>query len=116
MSAKESSTRRYQTAVLAPAAVMTPTMTTTEQNVESLQAENARLKSDMAELAASMLEVIRISDRKTDVWDVAKAILAKVARAQTAEQPEHVMCPNCVTPWKCNGPHVPEQPEHTERE
>lgn len=18
------------------------------------------------------------------------------------------MCPNCVTPWKCNGPHVPE--------
>ena len=19
------------------------------------------------------------------------------------------MCPNCVTPWKCNGPHLPEQ-------
>lgn len=18
------------------------------------------------------------------------------------------MCPNCVTPWKCNGPHIPE--------
>jgi hypothetical protein len=20
------------------------------------------------------------------------------------------MCPNCVTPWKCNGPHIPEDP------
>jgi hypothetical protein len=19
------------------------------------------------------------------------------------------MCPNCVTPWKCNGPHIPEE-------
>lgn len=18
------------------------------------------------------------------------------------------MCPNCITPWKCNGPHIPE--------
>lgn len=21
--------------------------------------------------------------------------------------PEDYMCPNCVTPWKCNGPHIP---------
>lgn len=21
------------------------------------------------------------------------------------------MCPNCVTPWKCNGPHVPSERE-----
>lgn len=21
--------------------------------------------------------------------------------------PEDQMCPNCVTPWKCNGPHIP---------
>jgi len=21
------------------------------------------------------------------------------------------MCPNCNTPWKCNGPHIPEEPE-----
>lgn len=20
------------------------------------------------------------------------------------------MCPNCVTPWKCNGPHIPDVP------
>ena len=19
------------------------------------------------------------------------------------------MCPNCITPWKCNGPHLPEK-------
>ena len=24
-----------------------------------------------------------------------------------AAQPEY-MCPNCVSPWKCNGPHIPE--------
>lgn len=23
-----------------------------------------------------------------------------------ASQPEDDMCPNCVTPWKCNGPHL----------
>lgn len=22
------------------------------------------------------------------------------------------MCPNCVTPWKCNGPHVPADPSY----
>jgi len=21
--------------------------------------------------------------------------------------PDQPMCPNCVTPWKCNGPHFP---------
>jgi hypothetical protein len=24
------------------------------------------------------------------------------------------MCPNCVTPWKCNGPHLPESDYDTE--
>jgi hypothetical protein len=23
---------------------------------------------------------------------------------------EQEMCPNCVTPWKCNGPHEPRKP------
>lgn len=32
----------------------------------------------------------------------------------TQPLPEEEMCPNCVTPWKCNGPHVPERtsPSH----
>ena len=21
---------------------------------------------------------------------------------------DEYLCPNCVTPWKCNGPHIPE--------
>lgn len=24
-----------------------------------------------------------------------------------AEADPDYMCPNCVTPWKCNGPHIP---------
>jgi hypothetical protein len=20
---------------------------------------------------------------------------------------QHDMCPNCITPWRCNGPHIP---------
>ena len=25
------------------------------------------------------------------------------------------LCPNCVTPWKCNGPHIPEPAQRDER-
>ena len=25
------------------------------------------------------------------------------------------MCPNCITPWKCNGPHIPETTSDTPR-
>ncbi len=28
--------------------------------------------------------------------------------------PTEYMCPNCVTPWKCNGPHIPDQTPTTE--
>lgn len=24
----------------------------------------------------------------------------------TKDNPDEYMCPNCVTPWKCNGPHI----------
>lgn len=27
---------------------------------------------------------------------------------QAGERAEEYMCPNCNTPWKCNGPHIPE--------
>jgi hypothetical protein len=26
------------------------------------------------------------------------------------------MCPNCVTPWKCNGPHIPEYAKYATEE
>lgn len=25
------------------------------------------------------------------------------------EQDVEQMCPNCLTPWKCNGPHLPDE-------
>lgn len=25
-----------------------------------------------------------------------------------SDYPDQPMCPNCVTPWKCNGPHITE--------
>jgi hypothetical protein len=28
-------------------------------------------------------------------------------RAEASYDPDY-MCPNCVTPWKCNGPHISE--------
>jgi hypothetical protein len=31
--------------------------------------------------------------------------------AQAFNDAEDAMCPNCVTPWKCNGPHLAVQPE-----
>lgn len=33
-------------------------------------------------------------------------IIALVPPGPPAEQPDEYMCPNCVTPWKCNGPHI----------
>lgn len=31
---------------------------------------------------------------------------ALLERRASAADDEEVMCPNCVTPWKCNGPHI----------
>lgn len=36
-------------------------------------------------------------------------------RMEAPEGDPDYMCPNCVTPWKCNGPHIPEVP-HAEDE
>lgn len=39
----------------------------------------------------------------------AAQLRAALATGDDAKEydPEY-MCPNCVTPWKCNGPHIPE--------
>ena len=31
-----------------------------------------------------------------------------ISANKSPEPPDGYMCPNCVTPWKCNGPHIPE--------
>jgi hypothetical protein len=40
---------------------------------------------------------------KLDQW---QTIAEKISAAQVMnDAPDEYMCPNCVTPWKCNGPH-----------
>ena len=31
-------------------------------------------------------------------------------------EPDEPMCPNCVTPWKCNGPHISTDPDEHDPE
>jgi len=45
-------------------------------------------------------------DRAAPFGDRISADLAQ--EASPLYDPEY-MCPNCVTPWKCNGPHIPEE-------
>lgn len=33
---------------------------------------------------------------------------AAAARALAGQPTDDYLCPNCVTPWKCNGPHIPD--------
>lgn len=64
----------------------------------------------------SVREPIECSGCGNDMPDDEQHVLYCDA-CQALEQPYYgddpeydpdYMCPNCVTPWKCNGPHVPE--------
>jgi hypothetical protein len=39
-------------------------------------------------------------------------IWAARQRPAPIEPEDDYMCPNCVTPWKCNGPHIPDVQYH----
>jgi hypothetical protein len=39
--------------------------------------------------------------------EAARFLSALAAEPTEVTPPAEQMCPNCVTPWKCNGPHVP---------
>lgn len=43
---------------------------------------DARLVAAAPDLLASLIEVVRISDRKHDAWDAAKAAIAKATEVQ----------------------------------
>lgn len=48
-------------------------------------------------------------DALAEVEAVYQAEVARLRKQIEDEPPEEdldYMCPNCVTPWKCNGPHV----------
>lgn len=52
---------------------------------------------------------------ETPLADAVGMLLLEVDRLRaflfTNDDPEY-MCPNCVTPWKCNGPHTLPKEEH----
>ena len=46
-----------------------------------------------------------------DVCETCDLLPPEIALDGTPVEPQgdpEYMCPNCVTPWKCNGPHIPE--------
>jgi hypothetical protein len=64
----------------------------------------------------SLLEKISYDETGTCVDDVIEALKQSLAQPQAPVVPEgEYLCPNCVTPWKCNGPHIPEPAQRDER-
>ena len=56
--------------------------------------------------------VADLHDPAHDLWPqlVYAALVARgyaLVPIVSAAEPEDDMCPNCCTPWKCNGPHIP---------
>ena len=47
------------------------------KTIDQLRAENKRLKGINADLLEALKAVVKISDRKHDAWDIAKAVIAK---------------------------------------
>jgi hypothetical protein len=65
----------------------------------------------------SLLEKISYDETGTCVDDVIEALKQSLAQPQAPVVPEdEYLCPNCVTPWKCNGPHIPEPAQRDERD
>lgn len=63
----------------------------------------------------SLLEKISYDETGTCVDDVIEALKQSLAQPQAPVVPEdEYLCPNCVTPWKCNGPHIPEPAQRNE--
>lgn len=52
--------------------------------------------------------------RENDVVAAAELLRAHILAPRTEAVEE--MCPNCVTPWKCNGPHTPPAPQGARQE
>jgi hypothetical protein len=55
--------------------------------------------------------VCQLKRWKPASWDEQSWVespLYDAAQPAAQDHPEEYMCPNCVTPWKCNGPHIPQ--------
>lgn len=96
-----------------------------KQRAEKAMAELAAIKEERLALAKECVEAwesaVEWSGYASDYFrekhgvykdqyrlDNARDRLVMLPQAAIkAAQPEY-MCPNCVSPWKCNGPHIPE--------
>lgn len=71
--------------------------------IEGLERELAEARADIAELNKWQIDGLVTSEWKAR----AERAEAKLTPSPGQDFDEY-MCPNCVTPWKCNGPHIPE--------
>lgn len=62
---------------------------------------------DASKIAAARLAVSELCDPDNTVPHVLllSNFINEVEAAMKVEREDSAMCPNCVTPWKCNGPH-----------
>jgi len=66
------------------------------------------LRDEMAHKAERVVLSAKSFDALLERLKRAGGFDPKVARVLTTPSPwDEDMCPNCVTPWKCNGPHIP---------
>ena len=75
-----------------------------ERRVAALEEAYKRLASQRHSLSEQPVHMEHIfRECPHPDCQAARALLA----AAPSEPPDEYMCPNCVTPWKCNGPHIP---------
>ena len=92
--------------------------------IPAIEQERDALRSRLAE-AGELIDLLAHNDMggrndygyyigwqgKSKEWGIATIRRARTFLASSVEQEEPTfdeadeMCPNCVTPWKCNGPH-----------
>lgn len=77
--------------------------------LEVLDSASMTLESAVRMVPASVLERLRA---KVKVWR-SEPPKPGPSVPESEPLPDEEMCPNCVTPWKCNGPHIP--PHSAER-
>jgi len=87
------------------AATPAPLMSKGEADARIDLMKMTKQRDDLLEALAATPAPLDV-DRAAPFGDRISADLAQ--EASPLYDPEY-MCPNCVTPWKCNGPHIPEE-------
>lgn len=71
------------------------------------------------EVVDSSCDCSRCTSRTTEMYDLPGRCLncgaRFMVRSRKGDKAPLVMCPNCVTPWKCNGPHLSDETVNVRR-